>query len=77
MGEMSKRLLEDYNSLDLAKGEAEMAEAKRISRRQFIGSAAAVAVISAVSALKVFQRAVEKGLGEQDFSAVIKALARK
>ena len=26
-----------------------------------------------MSALEVFQRAVEKGLGEQDFSAVIKA----
>ena len=31
---------------------------------------------TAVPALEVFQRAVEKGLGEQDFSAVIKALAK-
>jgi 3-hydroxyisobutyrate dehydrogenase len=28
-------------------------------------------------ALEIFRRAVEKGLGEQDFSAVIKALAKK
>jgi 3-hydroxyisobutyrate dehydrogenase len=32
---------------------------------------------TAVPALEVFRRAMEKGLGEQDFSAVMKALAKK
>lgn len=32
---------------------------------------------TAVPALEVFRRAMEKGLGEQDFSAVIKAFAKK
>jgi 3-hydroxyisobutyrate dehydrogenase len=32
---------------------------------------------TAVPALEVFRRAVEKGLGDQDFSAVMKALAKK
>jgi 3-hydroxyisobutyrate dehydrogenase-like beta-hydroxyacid dehydrogenase len=32
---------------------------------------------TAVPALEAFRHAVEKGFGEQDFSAVIKALAKK
>jgi 3-hydroxyisobutyrate dehydrogenase len=36
-----------------------------------------VPLATAVPALEVFRRAVEKGLGEQDFSAVVKALAKK
>jgi 3-hydroxyisobutyrate dehydrogenase-like beta-hydroxyacid dehydrogenase len=32
---------------------------------------------TAVPALDVFRHAVEKGLGEQDFSAVVKAVAKK
>jgi 3-hydroxyisobutyrate dehydrogenase len=36
-----------------------------------------VPLATAVPALEVFRRAVEKGLGEQDFSAVTNALAKK
>jgi len=39
--------------------------------------ASGVPLETAVPALEVFRRAVEKGLGEQDFSAVIKAPSKK
>jgi 3-hydroxyisobutyrate dehydrogenase len=39
--------------------------------------ACGVPLETAVPALEAFRHAVEKGLGEQDFSAVIKALAKK
>jgi hypothetical protein len=55
---MSKRLPKDYNSLDLAKGGGKTWQGRReISRRKFVGSAAAVAAISSLAGKSVLAAA--------------------